>query len=251
MKQSLQLEICADSIDSALAAERGGAHRIELCSSLLEGGLTPSAGFIRRVRDRVSIGLWVMIRPRGGDFCYSEDEYIAMKEDILVARRFGANGVALGLLAEEGCVDVDRTRELVGLARPLEVTFHRAFDVSASLEKSLEDVVGAGADRILTSGGAQTALEGLEPIKSLVQAAQGRIVVMAGSGVNSQNAARLIAATGVTEVHASAKTRVESRMSYRKSISMGQVEAEFGEYSRFVANHQEVSALARVLGQFG
>ena len=239
------LEVCADSIDSALAARRGGAHRIELCASLLEGGLTPSAGLLRTVRGLVSIELFVMIRPRGGDFCYSEAEFLAMKEDIRTARSLAADGVVLGLLDPDGLVDVARTRELVELACPLAVTFHRAFDLSADLEKSLEDVIPTGASRILTSGGAQTAPEGLEQIRRLVQAARGRIAIMAGSGINSRNVVRVIEATGVTEVHASAKAPVPSAMRFQKNISMGPTGG--GEYLRQAADPEEVKTLAMAL----
>jgi copper homeostasis protein len=245
--RKLQLEICADSIDSALAAAQGGAQRIELCASLLEGGLTPSAGFIRTVRDRVSIALFVMIRPRGGDFCYSAAEYLAMKEDIRIAQSLGADGVVLGLLDPDGRVDVARTRELVELARPLEVTFHRAFDVSADLERSLEDVILTGARRILTSGGAQTAPEGLDQISRLVQAAKDRIVIMAGSGINSRNLAEVIEVTGVTEVHASAKAPVAAPMGHAEGFSPGRPFGSLGGHTRLVASEPEVRALARIV----
>ncbi|HEY6293010.1 MAG TPA: copper homeostasis protein CutC [Terriglobia bacterium] len=245
--RKLRLEICADSVDSALAAARGGAQRIELCASLLEGGLTPSAGFIRTVRDRLPIALFVMIRPRGGDFYYSAAEYLAMKEDIRIAQSLRADGVVLGLLDPNGRVDVARTRELVELARPLEVTFHRAFDVSADLETSLENVIRTGANRILTSGGAQTAWEGLEQIRKLTQAAKDRIVIMAGSGINSRNVAKVIEATGVTEVHASAKEPVASPVRTPRSLSLGRLEASFEGYTRFVASEAEVRALAKIV----
>ena len=248
--QGLRLEICADSIDSALAAQRGGAQRIEMCASLLEGGLTPSVGVLRTVRDLLSVELFVMIRPRGGDFCYSETELLAMKEDIRVVRSLGADGVVLGLLDPDGRVDIVRTRELVELARPLEVTFHRAFDVSAELERSLEDIILTGASRILTSGGAPTAPEGLEEIRKLTRAARDRIVILAGSGINSRNVAQVISATGVTEVHASAKEPAASPMRFRKSISMGRAEGGPQEYLRQVADEEEVRALAAALRNF-
>ena len=245
MKTSLTLEICCDSIDSVLAAERGGAQRIELCSSLLEGGLTPSAGFIRTARANTSIGLFVMIRPRGGDFCYSDAEITAMREDILMAKSLGADGVVLGLLRQHGDVDVARTEALVKLALPLPVTFHRAFDLVADLDRSLEDAIKTGAQRILTSGGMPTAPEGLGQIRRLVESAGERIKIMAGSGISSKNAADVIAQTGVHEIHASAKARVASPMRYQKDVPMGSKGND--EYTRLVASEEEVRALAGVL----
>ena len=241
-----RLEICVDSIDSALAADRGGAHRIELCSSLLEGGLTPNAGMIRVVREHVGLGVFVMIRPRGGDFLFSDAEFESMKEDIRTAKSLGANGLVLGLLTEDGRVDAARTRELVELARPLETTFHRAFDLSADFSQSLEDVIATGATRILTSGGAQTAPEGADQIRRLVQAARHRIIIMAGSGIQSGNLRQVLAATGVNEVHASAKAPVTSAMRYQRNVAMGS--GQESEYTRQVANEEEVRALARILG---
>jgi copper homeostasis protein len=241
------LEICVDSIDSALAADRGGAHRIELCSSLLEGGLTPTAGVMRAVRQRVTLAVFVMIRPRGGDFLYSDAELEAMEEDIRAAKSVGADGVVLGLLTELGRVDVARTRELVELARPLETTFHRAFDLSDDLDQSLEDVIATGASRILTSGGAQTAPEGAEQIRKLVEAARDRIVIMAGSGIQSRNLRQVLAATSVAEVHASAKAPVASAMRYQRNVAMGSGQQD--EYTRQVADEEEVRALARVLAE--
>ena len=248
MKTQFSLEICCDSIDSALAAESGGAQRIELCSSLLEGGLTPSAGFIRTVRASASIAVFVMIRPRGGDFCYGNAEFAAMKEDVVIAKSSGADGVVLGLLGQDGDVDVDRTAALVQLAAPLPVTFHRAFDLSAELDRALEDVIKTGAQRILTSGGMPVAPEGTKQIRRLVELACERINVMAGSGINSKNVADVIAQTGVREIHASAKAAVASPMRFQRNVSMGSTAND--EYARLVANEQEVRALASVLRGF-
>src|ERR1051325_9212574 len=156
MQEKILLEICADSVESAVAAEKGGAHRVELCSDLLEGGVTPSSGLIATVRDRISIGLYVMIRPRGGDFCYSEDEFEAMEQDVLAAKQLGADGIVFGILTEQGSIDRQRTHDLVQLAHPLKATFHRAFDMTNDLGRALEDIATAGINRVLTSGGEQT-----------------------------------------------------------------------------------------------
>ena len=192
MVEQITVEVCVDSVASAQAAERGGAQRVELCSDLLEGGITPSSGLLGVVRSNVSIGVYPIIRPRPGDFCYSEPEFDTMCRDIEVARSEGADGVVLGLLKTDGSVDIERTRQLVELARPLAVTFHRAFDMSVDLLRSLEDVCMTGADRILTSGGEQECLHGVDVVAGLVRASRGRINIMAGGRIGINNAATII-----------------------------------------------------------
>jgi copper homeostasis protein len=250
MKDEILIEICVDSVASAMAAERGGARRLELCGDLLEGGITPSAGMIEMVRARVAIALHVMIRPRGGDFCYTTDEFEIMQRDIEMARKLGADGVVFGILDADGKVDVQRSRKLVELARPMEATFHRAFDMSADLFRSLDDLCATGADRILTSGGEPTALQGLASIAELVKAAGGRISILPGSGIRPDNARRIVEESGVREIHAGLASAVPSPMRFRNPrISMGSVPER--EYQHFVVLEENVRRLCRAVSSAG
>lgn len=220
--EKITLEICATSLASCKAAQEGGADRIELCDNLLEGGTTPSYATIKLARETVNIALYPIIRPRGGDFLYSEEEFAIMKEDIRVCKELGCDGAVIGLLTPEGKVDTGRTRELVELAKPMGVTFHRAFDMTDDPFQALEDVIATGCERILTSGQRNTAMEGAELIAALVEKAAGRIRIMAGSGLRDHNAAALAAATHAREFHTTAKTYEDSRMIYRNpNVSMG------------------------------
>ncbi len=240
------LEICVDSVESAIAAERGGAQRVELCSDLLEGGITPSGGLISIVRRRISIDLFVMIRPRGGDFAYTREEFEAMREDIRQAQKLGVDGIVLGVLDAHACVDVPRTRELVDLARPLPVTFHRALDMTADLETALDDVLKAGAARVLTSGGAPNVIQGLTNVGHMVQAARGRIAVMAGGGLSPQILPRVAEATGATEFHASLRTASPSPVEFHKQgVHMGEIRDR--EYLRFTVQEESVRAMVHAL----
>lgn len=202
-----RFEVCVESADGVLAALDAGADRIELCASLAVGGITPSAGLIRWAVEAAAprMAVHVLIRPRGGDFVYSAAEEDVMSRDILSARAAGADGVVVGALTPSGTVDVELTARLVALARPLSVTFHRAFDEAADPAASFSDVLALGADRLLTSGGARTALEGAELIESLVVRSGGRVEVMAGSGVTEHTAAEILRRTGVRELHFSAR----------------------------------------------
>lgn len=218
----IRVEICVDSVEGVVAADRGGADRVELCANLFEGGTTPSGGTIRLARQQAGLGLQVMIRPRGGDFLYSDLEFAVMREDIRMARELGADGVVFGLLTPDGKVDRDRTAALIEQARPLNVTFHRAFDVCRDPEAALETLVELGVDRVLTSGQEATCLEGLALLAALNRQAAGRITVLAGGGLTPRNVAHIVEATGVTEVHLSARTAVESGMTFRQSrVPMG------------------------------
>jgi len=202
------LEIAVESIEAALAAVRGGAHRLELCSQLAAGGLTPSTELIRAARKRISLPIFAMIRPREGDFVYSDFEFTTMQRDVEAAKQLGMNGVVLGLLRNDGSVDIERTRHLVELAGPLPVTFHRAFDTLPDLAAALDDVIHTGAARILTSGGAPTALQGLAKIARLVAAAQDRIVIVPGRGINSSNIREVVYRTRACEFHSGLGTRM-------------------------------------------
>jgi copper homeostasis protein len=241
---AITVEICIDSTDSAVAAERGGAQRVELCSDLVEGGITPSAGLIATVRQKVKIGLQVMIRPRGGDFYYSAEEFDIMRRDIRMAKQLGANGVVFGLLNVDGSVEVERTRELVELARPLNVTYHRAFDMARDLDKSLEDVIETGADRILTSGAEVAAAVPI--LKRLIVAAGQRIIILAGGGLKPHNAPKVIGETGAKEIHAGLRTTKEGPMQYRnEKLVMGTIPGL--EYNRTIVLEKDVSALVKAV----
>lgn len=199
------LEICASSIHSVINANEAGAHRIELCSNLEQGGITPSYGTIKRAVLRSKIPIHVLIRPRAGNFVYDTDELRIMIEDTQICKQLGCHGIVVGVLTEANTVDIWAMRELVTHAHPLPVTFHRAFDDCDDKARALEDVIASGCSRILTSGGCATAEEGIDILQRLVRMAAGRIAIMPGAGVGPANVAEIVELTGVTEIHASAK----------------------------------------------
>ncbi|WP_020598592.1 copper homeostasis protein CutC [Spirosoma panaciterrae] len=237
------VEICAYSLTSCLTAQQAGAGRIELCGGLPEGGTTPSAGLIQLARNKLRIPLYVMIRPRGGDFLYSDHELAVMKADIELAKAAGADGLVFGLLNADGTVDEERTRHLIELAHPLPVTFHRAFDMTRDPLEALEAVIRTGAERILTSGQQPTAEQGVDLLRQLTQRAAGRIEIMAGAGVNARNATLLIEA-GVDALHLSGGQKEDSGMLYRQpAVSMAS--AIPGEYEHIEANAEKIQAVIR------
>lgn len=227
-------------------AERGGADRVELCAGLPEGGTTPSAGMIAAVRKQIRIGLQVMIRPRGGDFCYSADEFGIMQRDILIAKQLGAGGVVFGLLSLDGRIDKPRMQQLIDLARPLRVTCHRAFDMADDLPQALDDLIELRVDRVLTSGSQKSAIDAMPTLKQLVQKAGPRIQVMACGEISISNVKAVVNYTGVTEVHAGLGDSVASAMRFKNSrIAMGALTGT--EYQRTLVSEHGVRELRAAL----
>lgn len=222
------VEIVVFNLESAMKAQEGGADRIELCDNPGEGGTTPSAGMIELVRQNLSIDVYVMIRPRGGDFHYSNYEFHAMKRDILQSQKVSADGLVFGILNPDGTIDKKRCQELIARARPMKVTCHRAFDMTRDPFEALEDCINAGFDRILTSGHQAQAVKGIDLIADLVKKADGRIQIMAGSGVNEETVEEIVQKTRVREIHFSATAYRASGMTYiqKKIAGMGQQEGD-------------------------
>lgn len=234
----MNIEVIAYTLASALAAQQGGTDRIELCASPGDGGTTPSWGMMKAVRQAVSVDVYAMIRPRGGDFCYSHDEFHAMREDILQCQLLSLDGVVLGLLTPEGDLDKKRCKKLIDIARPLKVTCHRAFDMTRDPMQALEDCIEVGFDRILTSGQQTKAVDGVDLIAQLVKQANGRISIMAGSGINPENAAMIVSKTKVEEIHFSATTYIPSVMQYKNEFLSSMGSGDQSEYSlRMVDEH--------------
>ena len=236
------LEICAGSVESAIAARDGGAQRIELCAALEVGGVTPSAGLIAEARKVNGLTLNVIIRPRGGDFLYNEYEVACMEEDIRTCRSLGVDGVVIGALTADGDIDTATCKKLINAAEGMGVTFHRAFDMCRNPQKALEELIALGCHRVLTSGQAATAQTGIPLLKELVKQADNRIIIMPGCGVNSNNAAKILQATGANEIHASARKSVGSGMIFRHSgVSTGNPDSD--EYARKETDANEVRAI--------
>ncbi|MEP7232727.1 MAG: copper homeostasis protein CutC [Ginsengibacter sp.] len=236
----MKLEIIGFNIESCIAAQRAGAHRIELCDNPIEGGTTPSCGFIKEARKALQIDLYVMIRPRGGDFLYNEAEYEMMKADIEMCKKLGCDGVVLGILTPEGKVDKEKCKTLTGHAYPLGVTFHRAFDRTANAMEAMEDIIEIGCERILTSGLQPKAFEGQELIKQLIIQADERIIIMPGSGVTSGNIVSLAESTGAKEFHGSAGFYKASEMKYANSAMNEQLQ-------HIAVNEEEVFKMRKLL----
>lgn len=239
------IEICLESVESVIAAEKGGADRVELCSDLFEGGLTPTIGTVKTALRKSNIKINAMIRPRGGDFCYSDEEFEVMKEDIKAFKETGINGIVFGILTPEGDVDVKRSKELIELARPLSVTFHRAFDMTRDPYKSLEELIELGVDRVLTSGQEATVPEGADLLEELVQIAGDRIIVMPGCGITERNFPKLRDKIKAKEYHIYLPYETTSKMKFHPGhIYMGGLLRQ----SEFTITHTSSSRVSDVMG---
>lgn len=237
------IEIATTDLETTRSAVEGGADRIELCAALSEGGTTPPFGIIRQCRDLFSVALYPIIRPRAGDFLYTDDEFEAMCSDVKVCKELGCDGVVIGMLNSRGEIDKKRTAYLIDLAYPLGVTFHRAFDRCADPYKAMEELIEMGCERILTSGQQPVASEGVALIASLNEKANGRIVIMPGSGVRVDNIRQLAAQTGCTEFHSSLRTKKNSHMEYIHPAFANSSES----YSNPAINAEEVRSLRAAL----
>ncbi len=211
---TFMLEICCYNYRSCIIAAEAGAHRIELCADAGEGGTTPGYGTIKLVKEKVGIDVFPIIRPRGGDFFYSDEEFAVMQTEIRLCKELGCEGVVMGMLKQDGSVDKERCRQLVSLAYPMSVTFHRAFDRALNPFEALEDIIQLGCERILTSGHKPVAPEGVQLLNDLVRQANDRIIIMPGSGIRAANIADVAQKTGAAEFHSSASIKINSSMQF-------------------------------------
>jgi copper homeostasis protein len=236
-------EICVDSVAGVRAAKEAKADRVELCADLLEGGITPSRGMIKNARAVGGVDLNVMIRPRGGDFLFDDDEFAVMEADVDMAKAEGADGVVIGLLTADGTVDDQRSRALIERARPLSVTFHRAFDMTPDPFDALDTVIGLGVERVLTSGQEASVLEGLPLITELVRRAGERIIVMPGGGITARNVERIVSASRPREIHFAALETEPSGMQYRRTHVFMAGELRPPEYDRRITSKDAIRSL--------
>lgn len=245
----MTLEVVVYNIDSALKAQVGGADRIELCDNPGEGGTTPSFGVIEAVRQNVSIDVFVMIRPRGGDFHYSNYEFHSMKRDISQCQKLSVDGLVFGILNADGTIDKKRCKELIDKARPLKVTCHRAFDMTRDPFEALEDCIEVGFDRILTAGQQAQAHKGADLIGELIRRANGRIAIMPGSGVNENTVTEVVSKSGATEIHFSAVAQKESLMQFRNKNIAGMGSDEGAEFRLRTVDPEIVKRMRELAGK--
>ncbi|MFT3935209.1 MAG: copper homeostasis protein CutC [Chitinophagaceae bacterium] len=240
---SFTLEVCCYNYASAVIAERAGGNRIELCADAAEGGTTPGYGTIKLVKEKIGIDVFPIIRPRGGDFFYTEEEFTVMKTEILLCKDLGCEGVVIGMLKQDGSIHKEHCKQLVSLAYPMSVTFHRAFDRANNPFEALEDIIEIGCERILTSGHKPVALEGAHLLDDLIRQANDRIIIMPGSGIRADNIAEVAKKTGAVEFHSSASIKLNSNMQY---INEGMQE----NLQTIMADEKEVSGMKENLFKY-
>lgn len=248
MKQDIMIEACVNSVESAIEAQKGGAGRVELCDNLYEGGTTPCYGAIEAALKFLDIRVNVMIRPRGGDFCYSDIEFEIMKKDVEIATGLGADGIVFGILNPDGTVDVDRCEEIAELAAPMSITFHRAFDMTADPFRALETLKDLGIHRVLTSGQRASAVEGAALIAELVKAAGDAIIIMPGVGIDEMNIRQLIDETGAKEFHVLAQKKVESPMIFRNEKAFMGTNPDLPEYETLLTDWERIREICKQAG---
>lgn len=243
-----RIEVCANSVLSCVEAQKGGAYRVELCAGIPEGGTTPSYGEIVVARELLDIKLNIIVRPRGGDFLYSDIEHQIMLKDIEIAKTLGVDGVVFGCLTADGEIDMERNKELVDAAQGMNITFHRAFDMCKDPFKSLEQIIELGFDRLLTSGQQPRGVEGVSLIKQLIEKANNRIIIMPGGGVNGDNIVTIAKETKAREFHFSARETVNSEMKYRNPhLKMGAAVVTIDEYAQDITKAEIVEQAIRKL----
>jgi copper homeostasis protein len=241
VKREIIFELCAESVEACIAGQQGGADRIELCTALIEDGLTPSHGLVRVVLNLCKLPVHVLVRPRAGDFQYSDTEFAVMKEDLLHLKAMGVSGIVLGILHADATVDIERTRELVDLAAPLEVTFNRAFDYTLSLEQALEDAIAAGCKRILTAGGEQDVVTGAASLTRLVEQAAGRVEIAVGGGLRIEDADELARITRAKHFHGSLRQTEAVEAVFAHAAEEGESSTTFR--TRSVVDSEDIRAL--------
>jgi len=243
----ITFEACVDSVESSLNAQEGGADRIELCADLLEGGITPSYAMLKLVIEKLKIPVNVIIRPRGGDFLYTDYELEVMRSDIEFCKQAGVNGIVIGILKDDGTIDKTRTEELIEAAKPMSVTFHRAFDMTREPEEALNALIELGVDRLLTSGQEADVHKGIPALKKLVELARDRIIIMPGGGVNEINIKEVVEKTGVKEIHASAREKARSKMNYINTRTSMSDSKSMEEYDLMVTSVERIRAMVNAI----
>lgn len=234
------LEVCAFNLQSSIIAERVGAKRVELCENPADGGTTPSYGTIKQTREKIGIALYPIIRPRGGNFFYDEDEFAIIKQDILLCKQLGCDGISTGVHLQNGEIDTERLKRIVEWAYPMGVTCHRVFDATPNPFKALEEIIDCGCERILTSGQKSAAPEAIDMLADLVQRAEGRIIIMPGAGVRSSNIEMLMKGTGATEFHTSARMAAPDPVTFRNPAI-----ADATDW--YIANEEELNKIIDIL----